>query len=93
MRRVNSRQSAVDRPPGGDFLQRHLPTYLDHLAVEKGLSPASVNAYRSDLEKYGWWLEKSRLAAGKVRREELSRYLRELKTRGISSRSTARALS
>ena len=38
-------------------------------------------AYRSDLERYGWWLEKSRLAAGKVAREELSRYIRELKSR------------
>ena len=52
-----------------------------------------MKAYRADLERFGWWLEKSRLAAGKVGRDELSRYIRELKARGISSRSTARALS
>ena len=78
---------------GADFLERHLPTYLDHLAVEKGLSPASVKAYRADLERFGSWMEKARLAPGKIGREELSRYMRELKARGLSSRSTARALS
>ena len=93
MRRADSRQSTVDSSRGGDFLQRHLPTYLDHLAVEKGLSAASVKAYRADLERFGSWMEKARLAPGKIGREELSRYMRELKVRGLSSRSTARALS
>jgi len=93
LRKVDSRQSTVDRSPGGDFLQKHLPTYLDHLAVEKGLSSASVKAYRADLERFGWWIEKARLAPGKVGREDLSRYMKELKVRGLSSRSTARALS
>ncbi len=31
--------------------------YLDHLAVEKGLSPMTVKAYRSDLSEYLAWLE------------------------------------
>lgn len=76
-----------------DFLTRHLPTYLDHLAVERGLSAASVKAYRSDLEAFGRWLERSKLSAARARRESLSRYLKELKSRGLSSRSAARALS
>jgi integrase/recombinase XerD len=80
-------------PGSGDFLQRHLPTYLDHLAVERGLSPASLKAYRSDLEVFGRWLGRSKLSAERVRREDLSRYQRELKARGLSSRSAARALS
>ncbi len=76
-----------------DFLERHLPTYLDHLAVERGLSKASLAAYRSDLEAFGFWLGRARLSAARARREDLSRYLRELKVRGLSARSTARALS
>ncbi len=52
-----------------------------------------MDAYRSDLAKFGEWLEKSRLQAATARREDLSRYLRELKARGLSSRSTARTLS
>jgi site-specific recombinase XerC len=35
--------------PATRFLDRDLPTYLDHLAVERGLSAASVAAYRADL--------------------------------------------
>ncbi len=31
--------------------------YIDHLAVEKGLSPLTIYAYRSDLREYFAWLE------------------------------------
>ncbi len=31
--------------------------YIDHLAVEKGLSPLTIDAYRSDLREYFVWLE------------------------------------
>jgi integrase/recombinase XerD len=57
------------------------------------LSPASLKAYRSDLQAFGQWLERSRLAAARARREDLSRYMKDLKSRGLSARSTARALS
>jgi integrase/recombinase XerD len=77
---------------GGDFLDRELPTYLEHLAVERGLSPASVASYRSDLTGYGRWLGRQRLSS-RLSRQDLSRYLRERRSRGISSRSAARALS
>ncbi len=76
-----------------DFRERQLPTYLEHLAVERGLSRASVAAYRSDLAAFGRWLEQSRLTARTVKREHLSSYLRSIKIRGLSSRSAARALS
>jgi len=66
---------------------------LDHLAVERGLAGASLKAYRGDLEAFGLWLGKSRLAAERVRREDLAAYLRQLKSRGLSSRTTARVLS
>jgi integrase/recombinase XerD len=72
---------------------RLLPTYCDHLAVERGLSGASVAAYRSDLKAFGLWLERESLSALRVKREDLSRYLREVKSRGLSARSTARVLS
>jgi integrase/recombinase XerD len=81
-----------ERPVRTDFLDRELPTYLDHLAVERGLSSASVAAYGSDLAAYGRWLARQRLSA-RLSRPELSLYLRERRSRGISSRSAARALS
>jgi integrase/recombinase XerD len=75
------------------FLDRELPTYLDHLAVERGLAPASVAAYRSDLQSFGAYLAGRRLDASRVARRDVGRYLTELKGRGVSSRSAARALS
>jgi len=76
-----------------DFLDRHLPTYLDHLSVERGLSPASVAAYRADLTALGLWLETAKLEADRATRADLGRYLRHLRTRGLSARSSARVLS
>ena len=76
-----------------DFLDRHLPTYLDHLSVERGLSPASVAAYRADLTALGQWLHDAKLEADRATRADLSRYLRHLRTRGLSARSSARVLS
>jgi len=81
------------RVQGSDFLDRQLPTYLEHLAVERGLSRASVAAYRSDLEAFGRYLARSRRSAEAAGRRDLARYLAGLKARGVSSRSAARALS
>ena len=61
--------------------------------MERGLSSASVAAYRSDLSLFGRWLEREKLSAARTRREDLSRYLREIKGRGLTARSTARVLS
>ena len=69
-----------------------VPTYLDHLAVERGLSPASVEAYRSDLRRSAGFSRRPDRAA-KAPREDLRRYLTDLRERGLSARSAARALS
>jgi integrase/recombinase XerD len=76
-----------------DFLDRHLPTYLDHLAIERGLSPASVAAYRSDLTAFGRWLANTCLRAEKAGRADLGRYFKWMRARGLSPRSAGRALS
>ncbi|HEY7575359.1 MAG TPA: site-specific tyrosine recombinase XerD [Thermoanaerobaculia bacterium] len=86
-----------DKPAAGraasEFLDRDLPSYLDHLAVERGLSPASVGAYGSDLTAFGEWLARHRLTARGATRADLGRYLKEVRARGISARSSARFLS
>ena len=76
-----------------DFLNKHLPTYLDHLAVERGLSRASVAAYGDDLRGFGRWLATCRLCADSLDRAGLSRYLKFLRARGLSAKSAARSLS
>ncbi|HEY6065917.1 MAG TPA: site-specific tyrosine recombinase XerD [Thermoanaerobaculia bacterium] len=79
--------------PSSDFLSRFLSTYLEHLAVERGLSRASVEAYRRDLEAFGRWLVGTRVQAAKAKRNHLVAYLKHLRSRGLSSRSASRALS
>ena len=61
--------------------------------MERGLSPRTVSAYRSDLAAFGEWLARERREALSARRGDLARYLRQLKARGLSSRSAFRALS
>jgi integrase/recombinase XerD len=87
------RRGARALPAGdGDFILRELPTYLDHLAVERGLSPASVEAYRRDLGAFGAWLARRGLSS-RLSRSDLARYLQDQRVRGLSSRSAARSLS
>ena len=83
-----SREGARSR-----FLDRELPTYLDHLAVERGLARASVAAYRMDLEAFGRHLHERGVEAGAVTRADLGRYLSALRARGLTARSASRALS
>jgi integrase/recombinase XerD len=61
--------------------------------VERGLSSASVAAYRADLTAFGEFLAGRRLEASRTSRAELARYLRSLAARGLSARSASRALS
>jgi len=81
------------RAPAGDFFVRHLPLYLDYLAVEKGLAKNSLEAYRRDLTAFGLWLSGLNLPARKVTRSEIVSYLGERRGRGASPRSLARATS
>ncbi len=71
----------VKEAPTTEFFLRLLPDYLATLVVERGLSPNSVEAYRRDL------------AAGGCERSHLRRYITDLRGRGLSARSTARALA
>ncbi len=61
--------------------------------MERGLSRASIAAYRADLEAFGRWMTNGRTAANDASRRDLVAYLRHLRTRGLSSRSASRALS
>ena len=42
--------------PARDALTKQVQRFLDHLAVERGLSPHTVAAYRRDLERYAGFL-------------------------------------
>jgi integrase/recombinase XerD len=83
---------AAPAPPRPDWW-RPLQQYLDTLAIERGLSPNSVAAYRRDLERLGRRLERE---GGDLRRADgaaLSAHLRGLRREGLAARSISRALS
>jgi integrase/recombinase XerD len=92
--RTGARRRRTEREGGdSELLGRELPTYLEHLAVERGLSRASLESYRGDLTAFGRWLAGRRLDARRASRRDLAAYLGDLRTRGLSARSAARALS
>ncbi len=79
--------------PATEFFQRLLPDYLAVLLVERGLAANSVSAYRRDLQSYGRWLASRELEATACERGHLRRYVTDLRGRGLSARSAARALA
>ncbi len=70
-----------------------IASYLDHLAVERNLSPRSLDAYRRDLRQLGVWLAIQELELEDVDRAAVRTYLGERRDHGLSARSAARALS
>ncbi len=75
-------------------LDSAIDAYLDHLRVERALSPNTTGAYATDLEKLARFAE----ARGVARAEELdlglvTAFLAELAQKGLGARSAARHLS
>jgi integrase/recombinase XerD len=66
---------------------------LEHLAVERGLSRATLEAYGRDLDAYAAFLAGARRDPRRVDPADLTRYLLRARTSGLGSRSVARALS
>jgi len=74
--------------------RREVELWLDALAVERGLSPRTVAAYRGDLVRAGEWLEREGHGAlASASAGQLAAHLRNLHRRGLSGRSIARALA
>jgi len=73
--------------------RRLVERYLDHLAVERGLSGNTVSAYRRDLERLGEFLDEAGQSFLAARPADLAAHVRSLRHQGLSPRSIARALS
>ncbi len=74
----------------GDLLRE----YVAYLRVEKGSRPATIAAYRRDLEQLSEHLERSRSGVLRGAREEDVRdFLGQLRSNGVESRAIARKLS
>ncbi len=74
-------------------LEADIAAFLDYLAVECGVSPNTVLAYRTDLGKFAQFARTSG-AQGleRLSSEDMVRFLRGLKSEGLAVSSVARAL-
>ena len=75
----------------------YLAAFLEHLAKERDVSPNTVKAYARDLAEFGAFLGpyfgEAEWAWAKVDRLAMRAFLAHLARRGLSKRSSARALS
>jgi integrase/recombinase XerD len=80
----------MPRPP-----RRHrlVEACLEHLAVERGLGRATLEAYGRDLNAYVAFLAAARCDPRRADPADLTRYLLQARASGLGSRSVARALS
>ena len=67
-------------------------SYLNHVRVEKGLSPNTLTAYRRDLMKFEAFTKKRKLSVEKISRDDLVDFLASLYRQKLESRSVARNL-
>ncbi len=77
----------------GAAAEHHLHEYLAHLAVERNLSPRSIESYRRDLLQFIGWLDEQSIELEKIDRSTVRTYLGSRRDHGLSARSAARALS
>ncbi|MEY3148954.1 MAG: hypothetical protein RL029_228 [Actinomycetota bacterium] len=67
-----------------------LQTFLNHCLVEKGLSKNTVNAYRRDLGSFLEFIDESKVALSSVDAEFVSKFVANMRMRGLSESSIAR---
>ena len=66
--------------------------YLNHLRAERGLSPNTISAYRSDLQKFQAWAGSRERAIEAVKPRDIAAFLAHLRALGLSARSAGRAV-
>jgi len=75
-------------------MNHYLDHYLNYLAVERGLSNNTLDAYGRDLARYLEYLEKQKVdCLEKITPAVVLRFLGSLKEAGLSARSRARSLA
>ncbi|MFM7469036.1 MAG: tyrosine-type recombinase/integrase [Vampirovibrionales bacterium] len=69
--------------------------YLDMLALQKGLSPLTLEAYQRDLLQFLHWLASAApsVDARQLQRQDILRYLGELREQGLKNSSIVRKVS
>ena len=91
MAKTRAAAADVGRATG---MKEAIADYLDHLSVERGLSPSTVASYRGDLASYSQFLESRGIDSPlRVRAEHVRDFTGARLAGGVSPRSVARNLS
>lgn len=77
----------------GDDLEAFIARYVDHLAVERGLSRNSILAYRRDLEQFAGFVAERGVGLCDLREPHLLDFMAWLRKRGQADSSIARKVS
>jgi integrase/recombinase XerD len=67
--------------------------FIDYLKVEKGLTPLTVGAYKSDVIQFAEFLAAHRRDLDKATRDDVRGFMSQLFANGVKDRSVARKLS
>lgn len=78
---------------GGQEWNSTLETWIDHLALERGLSERTLEGYRHDLDKLARWSARKGLHWRDIDPSHAAGFLSELSRSGLGPRSVARARS
>lgn len=76
-------------------MEPYAQDYLGHLIAERGASPATVQAYRRDLDDYLAFLQNDRCIAdiAAVRKGDVDAFVAALRTRGLAPSTVERRMS
>ena len=70
-----------------------LASYLDHLRIERSLSPASIDGYRRDLNRFGHLTSDTKLEFEGINDDDFGRFIADLSTQGLATPSINRFIS
>lgn len=81
------RMNQLNQSPFSPKIQQ----FLNHISVERGLSPKTVEAYESDLTKYTNWLREVRKIndVNKITQLDIEEYVRAMSSQTMSSQAMA----
>jgi len=79
-------------PPPRPIEDVRVTDYLNHLRAERGLSPNTLSAYRSDLQKLQSWAASREQGIENIKPRDVAAFLAHLRALGLSARSAGRAV-
>ncbi len=85
-----SQQSHANQPHESPFSPK-IQQFLNHISVERGLSPKTVEAYESDLTKYTNWLREARKIndVNKITQLDIEEYVRAMSSQAMAAQAMA----